>query len=117
MKIPNKADIDSLFAFARAAGVKVIYTLRLSGTEPADAAQTAKYIMDNYRPELACFELGNEPDKLVKDSQAYGEAMRNYLAVITAATNAPEAVFCGPSTMHKNVQWQKVALCRSSELI
>ena len=105
VKIPDKADIDSLFAFARAAGVKVIYTLRLSGTEPADVAQTAKYIMDNYRPELACFELGNEPDKLVKDSQVYGEAMRNYLAVITAATNAPEAVFCGPSTMHKNVQW------------
>jgi hypothetical protein len=41
----------------------------------------------------------------VKDSQAYGDVVRNYLAVINAATNAPEAVFCGPSTMHKNVQW------------
>ena len=105
VKIPDKADIDSLFAFARAAGVKVIYTLRLNGTEPADAAKTAKYIADNYRPELTCFALGNEPDKLVKDSQAYGDAMRKYMAEINAATNAPEAVFCGPSTMHKNVQW------------
>jgi hypothetical protein len=105
VKIPDKTDIDSLFAFARAAGVKVIYTLRLSGTEPVDAAKTVKYITDNYRPEVACFELGNEPDKLVKDSQAYGEAMRNYLGVITAASNTPEAVFCGPSTTHKNVQW------------
>ncbi len=105
VKIPDKADIDSLFGFARAAGVKVIYTLRLSGNNPVEAAKTAKYIMDNYRPELTCFALGNEPDKLVKDSQAYGEALRNYMAVITAATNAPEAVFCGPSTMHKDVQW------------
>jgi hypothetical protein len=105
VKIPDKADIDSLFAFARSAGVKVIYTLRLNGNDPIDAAKTAKYIMDNYRPELTCFALGNEPDKLVKDSAAYGKAMRNYLAVINAATNAPDAVFCGPSTMHKNVQW------------
>jgi hypothetical protein len=105
VKIPDKADIDSLFAFARAAGVKVIYTLRLNGTEPVDAAKTAKYIGDNYQPELTCFALGNEPDKLLKDSQAYGSAMRNYMAAINAASNAPEALFCGPSTMHKNVQW------------
>ena len=105
VKIPDKADIDSLFAFARSAGVKVIYTLRLNGNDPIDAAKTAKYIMDNYRPELACFALGNEPDKLVKDSEAYGKAMRNYMAVITAAAHTPEAVFCGPNTTQKNVQW------------
>ena len=105
VKIPDKADIDSLFGFARAAGVKVIYTLRLNGTDPVDAARTAKYIVDNYQAELTCFALGNEPDKLLKDSQAYDNAMRNYLAVVNAASNAPEAVFCGPSTMHKDVQW------------
>ena len=105
VKIPDKADIDSLFAFARAAGVKIIYTIRLNGNDPVDAAETAKYIMDNYRPELTCFAIGNEPDKLVKDSEAYAKALRNYMAVITAATNAPEAVFCGPNTMQKDVLW------------
>jgi hypothetical protein len=105
VKIPDKADIDSLFGFARAGGVKVIYTLRLNGNNPVDAARTAKYILNNYRPELTCFALGNEPDKLFKDSQAYGQAIRDYMAVINATTNAPEAVFCGPSTMHKDVQW------------
>src|SRR5580765_563767 len=36
--IPNEADIDSLFEFAKAADVKVIYTLRLKGTnDPTDA--------------------------------------------------------------------------------
>lgn len=105
VKIPDKADIDSLFGFARAAGVKVIYTLRLSDSNLVDAAKTAKYIVDNYRPELTCFALGNEPDKLVKDSRAYDDMVRDYVASITAATNAPEAVFCGPGTMHKDVQW------------
>jgi hypothetical protein len=105
VKIPDKADIDSLFGFARGAGVKVIYTLRLSGNKPADAAKTAKYIMDNYRPELTCFALGNESDKFFKDSQAYIQAIKDYMAVINATSNAPEVVFCGPSTMHKDVQW------------
>jgi hypothetical protein len=105
VKIPDKTDIDSLFGFARVAGVKVIYTLRLTGNSPVDAAKTAKYIVDNYRPELTCFALGNESDKLFKDSQAYIQATKDYMAVITATNNAPEAVFCGPSTMHKNVQW------------
>ena len=105
VKIPGKADIDSLFAFARAASVQVIYTLRLNDNDPADAAGTAKYIMTDHRPQLACFALGNEPDKLVKDYLAYGETLKNYLGVITAVTNAPEAVFCGPNTMQKNVQW------------
>jgi hypothetical protein len=105
VKIPAKADIDSLFRFARAAGVKVIYTLRLNGNNPADAAKTAKYIVDNYRPELTCFALGNESDKLFKGSQAYNQAVSNYMAVINAPTNAPNALFCGPSTMHKDVQW------------
>ncbi len=105
VKVPDKADIDSLFGFARAAGVKVIYTLRLSDTNLVGAAATAKYIMDNYRPELVCFALGNEPDKLAKDSQSYADLARDFMASITSATNAPEAVFCGPGTMHKDVQW------------
>jgi hypothetical protein len=105
VKIPDQADMDRLFAFARAAGVKVIYTLRLNENSAVDAAQTAKYVVDNYRPELTCFALGNEPDKLVTNSRAYGRVLRDYMAVITAPSNAPEAVFCGPGTMHKNVQW------------
>jgi hypothetical protein len=105
VKIPDKADIDNLFGFARAAGVKVIYTLRLNESSPAEAAKTAKYIIDNYRPELTCFALGNEPDKLVTNAQVYGQALRAYMAAINAATSAPEAVFCGPGAMHRNVQW------------
>jgi hypothetical protein len=42
VKIPGQADIDSLFSFARAAGVKVIYTLRLTGNNPVDAASRSE---------------------------------------------------------------------------
>ena len=42
--IPQEKDIDALFAFARAAGVKVIYSFRLKNGNPADSARLAAYI-------------------------------------------------------------------------
>ena len=39
--IPGTSDIDSLFAFARAAGVKVIYTVRMEGNTTVAAAGIA----------------------------------------------------------------------------
>ncbi len=105
VKIPDKVDIDNLFGFARAAGVRVIYTLRLSNSNLVETAQTAKYIMDHYQTDVACFALGNEPDKLVKDAQAYDVMAKEYIAAITVASNAPDAIFCGPGTMHKDVEW------------
>jgi hypothetical protein len=103
--IPNRADIDSLFGFAKAAGVKVIYTLRLNGADPQADADIAKYVMDHYRSDLTCFTLGNEPEKMAKDYPGYREAFSRFLSVITAPTNVPEARFCGPSATHKNAAW------------
>ena len=60
-KLPGQADIDNLFAFARAAGVKVIYCLRLHNGNPDENAQTAKYIAEHYAPQLECFSIGQEP--------------------------------------------------------
>jgi hypothetical protein len=61
--------IDNLFAFARVAGVKVIYTLRLlnPGAKPvadlkAVDARVAGYIWRRYRENVASFAIGNEPD-------------------------------------------------------
>jgi len=63
------AGIDNLFAFAAAAGVKVIYSLRLlsSGAQPisdlkAVHAQAAGYIWRHYQQHVASFAIGNEPD-------------------------------------------------------
>jgi hypothetical protein len=58
---PDPADIDSLFAFAKAADVKIIYCLRLHNGDPGYDARTAKYIMDHYPDQVACFSSGQEP--------------------------------------------------------
>ena len=60
--VPGVKDIDQLFAFAAAADVKVIYTLRLPHARPADDASLARYIWQHYAAQLTCFEIGNEPD-------------------------------------------------------
>ena len=67
--IPTYQDIDHLFKFAQAAGIKVIYSLRLlnvaSCANPnlaADDAKIARYIWSKYRTSLESFAIGNEPD-------------------------------------------------------
>src|SRR6185437_8360258 len=47
--IPTSKDIDALFRFAKAADVKVIYSLRLTDGNAEQNASIAKYIWDNYR--------------------------------------------------------------------
>ncbi|CAG7616161.1 hypothetical protein ACFQI7_01490 [Paenibacillus allorhizosphaerae] len=63
------AGIDNLFAFAKAAGVKVIYTFRMlnPAAKPvpnliAGQAAIAQYIWQRYQPYLSSFAVGNEPD-------------------------------------------------------
>ena len=117
--------IDQLFAFAGAAGVQVIYTLRLldSAAEPPGdlrsiGAQTAGYIWRRYRETVASFAIGNEPDwhafhthaEHVRDPAIYeevsgvpGSAYRSYLArwrSLAGAVSgaAPGAPLSGPDT-------------------
>lgn len=61
-RVPGPPDIDRLFAFAEAADVKVIYTLRLLNGSATDDAAIAQYIEQHYASQLVCFEIGNEPD-------------------------------------------------------
>jgi hypothetical protein len=115
--IPNEADIDSFFAFVQAAQVsKVIYSLRLLETEPAQHyaardAVLAKYIWDHYRAYLDCFAIGNEPERRAIFDQDYAITnFSTYLAkwrqFATVITNAvPEAKFAGPDAGSGNVDW------------
>jgi hypothetical protein len=66
---PSFADIDQLFAFARDAGVKVIYSVRLLNVDACanphlaeDDAKFVRYIWQNYRAQVDSFSIGNEPD-------------------------------------------------------
>jgi len=100
--VPTNADIDALFAFAQAAGVKVTYSLRLlNGSTSTDAA-LAKYIWANYRPQLDAFAIGNEPDwnsyhqsdPKITNYTSYLADWHVFAAAITSAV--PGVVFSGP---------------------
>lgn len=99
---PANKDIDALFRFARAAGVKVIYSLRLLNGDASSDAATAKYIWENYRQQLDCFCIGNEPqlyhgkDPQITDFATYLVKWRKIASAIADA--APGAKFGGPDS-------------------
>jgi hypothetical protein len=105
--IPTTADMDQLFGFARAAGVKVIYTLRLHDGDPKAAASTAKYLYDKYAGEMSCLAIGNEPNMYAREYPQYKKLWQDYVAAITAPDMAASATFCGPSTTPGKVAWSR----------
>jgi hypothetical protein len=107
VKVPGPPDIDSLFAFAETAGVKVIYTLRLREGDPQQDAQIARYLLDHYRAELSCLAIGNEPNVFARQYPAYRDEWKKYLQAITAPGFAPDARFCGPSATPGKTAWAR----------
>lgn len=105
-QLPSDADLDSLFAFAKAAGVKVIYCLRLHDGDPQADAATAKYIMDHYAPLMDCFSVGQEPSAYPKpySYSDYRRDWKKFADEIIAAV--PDVKFCGPS-VHNNAGWAR----------
>jgi hypothetical protein len=98
--VPEEKDIDALFGFANAAGVKVIYSFRLKNGDPARSAQLAKYIQEHYGNLVDAFAIGNEPncfENLRKEK--YGAFFTlwkpHYDAILQAV---PHALIEGPST-------------------
>jgi hypothetical protein len=105
---PSDADIDSLFEFARAADVKVLYTLRLKGhDDPSDAAKVAKYIWSKYKENVECFAIGNEPNMYVDDPKQYCALMKKYAEAIDSPDVAPGAKFSGPGSTPGKVVWSR----------
>jgi Glycosyl hydrolase family 79 C-terminal beta domain len=107
IKVPSKADLDSLFAFAKAADVKIIFTLRMREGDPKVAADLAKYIMDHYKSDLTCFAIGNEPNVFAKEYPAYRDLWKSYMETIVAPGSAPDAKFCGPGATPGKTAWAK----------
>src|SRR5580658_7585894 len=104
---PSRADLDSLFAFAKAADVKVIYCLRLRTGSADQAAKTVKYIMKHYADQLDCFSIGQEPNVYPRTTNSMGvisprpgyddfkQKWIKFEKVIVA--EVPNVRFCGPS--------------------
>lgn len=122
---PTFQDIDNLFKFARVAGVKVIYSVRLLNVAachnqqlPANDAKIVHYIWTRYRAQLDSFSIGNEPDvrgyhstpghvvdAVISETKpgvsgsayaSYFRDWRNFEEIIHRA--APGARFSGPET-------------------
>jgi hypothetical protein len=101
--IPGNADIDQLFAFAKAADTKVIYSFRLHNGDAAGSATQAKYIADHYAPNLLCYSIGNEPDIYIHSWDSY---MKNFQPIYDAINQAvPDAKYCGPSLTSNARPW------------
>ena len=104
--IPTDADIDQLFGFARAAGVKVIYSFRLrNGGDPQATAAQAKYIADHYGDSLLCFSMGNEPDLFLHNWDSYKKAWMPLYDAINAVV--PNAKYIGPSLTSNSVPYAR----------
>jgi hypothetical protein len=90
-------DIDALFAFAKAADIKVIYSLHY-----AEGVATAKYVWDHYRQYVDCFAFDNEPDNRLEGGSGAAEGNANdYFTIwreftIAVTEAVPGAKFAGP---------------------
>src|SRR5215471_9372176 len=91
-KCPNA---DSLYAFAQAAGVNVLFTLRLKVNDPNAAAVEAGYIMKHYSSLTKCFQVGNEPNVYISSFSTYDADFKAYRSAVLNV--APNAKFCAPA--------------------
>jgi hypothetical protein len=101
-RIPGPPEIDNLFGFAQAAGVKVIYTLRLRNGDITNDIAIAKYIEEHHPGQLSYFAIGNEPDyyrkvyPILKTYSAYRDTWKQFATALrSAGVTTP---FCGPCT-------------------
>ena len=102
--IPAEKDIDNLFAFARRADVRVLYTLRMRDGDPAPATGAAAYVWGRYGARIDCLAIGNEPDVFEHhDFAAYTADMNRFLPAVEQA--APGAPLCGPGTTGGDPAW------------
>jgi hypothetical protein len=98
--MPTPAEVDHALAFANAASVHVIYTLRLATFDATVAASTAGDVLD-HASALDCLAIGNEPNSYLSSYAAYASDVRAYRSAIQDA----RAVYCGPDTFGIDSEW------------
>ncbi|WP_428937263.1 hypothetical protein [Fontivita pretiosa] len=91
--LPEDQDIVSLFEFARAANVMVIYSVRLKDGDPRAAAHVAELIRQRFADRIECYSIGNEPS-YYKDYEIYRARWTAIRDAMVAAD--PQARFCAP---------------------
>ena len=107
VKVPENPDLDNLFAFARAAQLRVIYTLRLRESKPQDVVNLAQYLIAHYKNDLDCLAIGNEPNIYFKEYSAYRDQLKQFMAAINGLPHGSKIKFCGPSTTPGKPEWSR----------
>jgi Malectin domain/Fibronectin type III domain len=101
--LPSNADLDTMFGFAQAAGIPVIYTLRLQTFNPSAAAATAGPLWAKYSSSITCFSIGSQPDLYAISFATFTSEASSYMSSVGAV--APGAKFCAPDVSRHNPGW------------
>jgi hypothetical protein len=101
--LPSNADLDTMFGFAQAAGIPVIYTLRLQTFNPSAAAATAGSLWAKYSSSITCFSIGSQPDLYLGSYATYAGEASSYMSSVEASS--PGAKFCAPDVSRHNPSW------------
>lgn len=105
LPMPSLEDVDNLFGFARAAEVKVIFTLRLREGDAQADARLARYLTEHYADRLDCLAIGNEPNVFNRQFTNYFSAWQSFAAIIEPAVRGSRLRFSGPGCSPGHEIW------------
>lgn len=99
---PTNQDIDALFRFAGATGVKVEFSLRLENGIPSQDSAIASYTWTNYNQYLTGLAIGNEPNGYGKGDPTitnFSSYLARWSIFASAVSNAvPGVKLVGPDS-------------------
>jgi uncharacterized protein (TIGR03437 family) len=109
--VMTASDADRAFAFARAVGWRVLWSLNLGHGDPATDADEAAYVYSTATDVLAGLEIGNEPDLYYNNGlrpstysiNSYLPEWQSYADAIQA--QAPGAVLTGSAAAGSITTW------------
>jgi len=116
--------IDRLAGFMRALDWRLIYGLNLAAGTPDEAAAEAAYVARAVGPQLAAFQIGNEPEGFGRwsgvrppsyDYAAFMAEWQRFRAAIRAAV--PDARFAGPDVAYDTAWIAPFAAARPAGLV
>lgn len=102
-------EIDSFFSFAKAADIKVVYSLRLANGNASQNAAIANYIWNNYRSYLISLAIGNEAnsynglDPEMTNSAQFIAKWNRFASAVT--DSVPDVILGGPDNGNGATSW------------
>jgi uncharacterized protein (TIGR03437 family) len=109
--IITSSDVDAAFAFARAVGWKVLFSVNLGHGDPTTDADEAAYIYQTASDVVSGLEIGNEPDLYHSNGlRPSTYTVTDYIAEWQTYANAiraetPAAVLTGPAAAGSITTW------------